>query len=182
MGFAQGLTYGTTGHMIPLTPIIYGNGTMLSDIGEVTEAESAPGTDAVRRYNKLNCDGSSIRDSQATHYQNLKKVTKQLKRQRSDSASSASTIRTEREAAEVFADFDDGVSVDESAFQGDDEESVLGESYRLEPLVAETKTLWRHESRPLDISQKVKDEESSAELSRRAEIILANAKKRLDVS
>lgn len=32
-----------TGSATPTTPIIYGNGTMLSDIGEVTEAESTIG-------------------------------------------------------------------------------------------------------------------------------------------
>jgi len=38
MGYSHGVA-----HMELSTPIIYGNGTMLSDIGEVTEAESTPG-------------------------------------------------------------------------------------------------------------------------------------------
>lgn len=95
---------------------------------------------------------------------------------------STSTITTESQAPEPFEDFDDTVSVDESAFQGDDEESVVGESYG-QAMLAEVKTIYRKEGRTADARKEKEDEElSSAALSKRAEMILSNAKKRLDVS
>jgi len=95
---------------------------------------------------------------------------------------STSTIKTESQAPEQFEDFDDTVSVDESAFQGDDEESVVGESYG-QAMLAEVKTMYRKDVRTEDARRVKADEEmSSAALSKRAEMILSNAKKRLDVS
>jgi hypothetical protein len=43
MQFSIGPPHTHLGTVMPTTPIIYGNGTMLSDIGEVTEAESTVG-------------------------------------------------------------------------------------------------------------------------------------------
>ena len=78
--------------------------------------------------------------------------------------------------AELFKDFDDGVSVDDSVFQGDDEESVA-DSYAEEVIAAETQRLSRRE----DTTGMEDDKNSSTALSRRAEQILLNAKKRLNV-
>lgn len=179
--------------MVPITPIIYGNGTMLSDIGEVTEAESTVmgGIGARRMQARMAKTGgnSPLGSSPTVPYQNAimakKKVLSQHRR--NVSSESGSTVLTERDTTNThhhFKDFDDTVSMGgESAFQGDDEESLADYSFG-EPMVAETRTIHgKRESRIIDMTKEKKEEElSSAALSRRAEMILANAKKRLDVS
>lgn len=167
----------STGPMTPITPIIYGNGTMLSDIGEVTEAESTPGRKPKTPYSRVNGRDSPVRSSPTTGYDTIKKRARAGNHHRSVSMESNSTVTTEGQAAEMFKDFDDGISVDDSNFQGDDEESVLDDGYDNEPEVAQAKVITRKESRII-----ITDDVSSAALSRRAEMILANAKKRLDVS
>ncbi|KAK6854578.1 hypothetical protein PG995_009671 [Apiospora arundinis] len=109
----------------PTTPIIYGNGTMLSDIGEVTENESTAGGPGARR-------ASSVYSLQ--HPEAMSLVYETLRKKHSDqtivsqdrdrrySMESTSTI-TNGDNPKLFADFDDAVSVDDSVFQGDDEES-----------------------------------------------------------
>ncbi|KAL5352459.1 hypothetical protein ACLOAV_002407 [Pseudogymnoascus australis] len=185
MDFAQSLAYGEPSlvavPMTPITPIIYGNGTMLSDIGEVTEAESTPGAGVRRIRNRMaKEDDSPVKSSPTMGYQSTVKKSKVGTHQRSASMESTSTITTESQAPEPFEDFDDTVSVDESAFQGDDEESVVGESYG-QAMLAEVKTMYRKEGRTADARKEKEDEElSSAALSKRAEMILSNAKKRLD--
>lgn len=170
--------------MTPTTPIIYGNGTMLSDIGEVTEAESTPGRKQprmARRTQDVQAHDmdSPLHSSPTMGYTAVMKRSKTGSHHRTVSTESTSTVTTEGQAAEYFEDFDDGVSVDDSNFQGDDEESVVDghESYAME--AAQARIVQRKEGRVVggdDASQ------SSAALSRRAEMILANAKKRLDVS
>jgi hypothetical protein len=187
MDFAQSLAYGDNTMvavpMTPITPIIYGNGTMLSDIGEVTEAESTPGVGVRRMRDRLaRGDDSPVKSSPTMGYQSTVKRSKVPAHQRSASMESTSTVTTEAPADEPFGDFDDTVSVDESAFQGDDEESVVGESYG-QAMLAEVKTMYRKDARTVDARREKEDEElSSAALSKRAEMILSNAKKRLDVS
>ena len=187
MDFAQSLAYGDNSMvavpMTPITPIIYGNGTMLSDIGEVTEAESTPGRGVRRIRDRIaKEDDSPVKLSPTMGYQSTVKRSKVPNHQRSASMESTSTIKTESQAPEQFEDFDDTVSVDESAFQGDDEESVVGESYG-QAMLAEVKTMYRKDVRTEDARRVKADEEmSSAALSKRAEMILSNAKKRLDVS
>lgn len=187
MDFSQGLGFGGLGSMVPITPIIYGNGTMLSDIGEVTEAESTvggPGGIGARRLqSRLAKSGNTTVSSSPTlpPYHNVLMAKKKAQaHKRSVSDESASTFTTEApHTNNHFRDFDDTVSVDESAFAGDDEESVVDYSYT-EPQVAETRTLYSNRaSRMIDL-KKEEEELSSAALSRRAETILANAKKRLD--
>ena len=180
--FSIGPPHAPLSSMTPITPIIYGNGTMLSDIGEVTEAESTPGRKlpgpAERRMLKQQAQNATVRSSPTLGYHAM--TTKRSKvgtHERKFSAESASTVRSEGQAAELFKDFDDGVSVDDSVFQGDDEESVA-DSYTEEVIAAETQRLSRRES---SIGQE-DDKNSSAALSRRAEQILLNAKKRLNVS
>ncbi|OBT80032.1 hypothetical protein VF21_01180 [Pseudogymnoascus sp. 05NY08] len=185
MDFAQSLAYGDNSMvavpMTPITPIIYGNGTMLSDIGEVTEAESTPGVGVRRMRDRLaRGDDSPVKSSPTMGYQSTVKRSKVPAHQRSASMESTSTVTTEAPAGEAFRDFDDTVSVDESAFQGDDEESVVGESYG-QAMLAEVKTMYRKDARAVDARREKEDEElSSAALSKRAEMILSNAKKRLD--
>lgn len=172
----------------PTTPIIYGNGTMLSDIGEVTEVESNVGGRARSRlsspappfYNSTNdaALGSSptmgaYGGSATTGKKTIIKVrSKTAMRQRSDSIDSSSTI-TSRDRPAPFADFDDTVSVDDSVFQGDDEES-MAESYVDDASVR---------LRPRDSGSGLDDENrySTSSIGRRAELILANAKRRLTV-
>ena len=179
--------------MVPITPIIYGNGTMLSDIGEVTEAESTVmgGIGARRMQARMAKTGGNtpLESSPTVPYQSAitakKKALSQHKR--NVSSESGSTVLTERDTTNTdhhFKEFDDTVSMGgESPFQGDDEESLADYSFG-EPMVAETRTIYgKKESRMVDMAKEKKEEElSSAALSRRAEMILANAKKRLDVS
>jgi hypothetical protein len=167
------------GPLTPTTPIIYGNGTMLSDIGEVTEAESTPGRKlpgpAERRLLKQ-AQGLPLRSSPTMGYHS-RTVTKRAKsctHERKVSVESTSTVTSEGQTAELFRDFDDGVSVDDSNFQGDDEESVA-DSTSEEIIAMETQRLRESKIGGDD------DPNSSAALSRRAEQILLNAKKRLNV-
>jgi len=168
------------GPLTPTTPIIYGNGTMLSDIGEVTEAESTPGRKlpgpAERRMLKQAQANTPLRSSPTIGYNAMIKRTKMGTHERKVSAESTSTVTSEGQAAELFKDFDDGVSIDDSNFQGDDEESVA-DSYTQEVIASETQRLSKRESSIAGDE----DQNSSAALSRRAEQILLNAKKRLNV-
>jgi hypothetical protein len=167
------------GPLTPTTPIIYGNGTMLSDIGEVTEAESTPGRKlpgpAERRMRKQAMN-TPLRSSPTIGYDAMLKRAKSGTHERKFSMESTSTVTSEGQSAELFKDFNDGVSVDDSVFQGDDEESVA-DSYSEEVIASETQRLARKES---NIGRE-EDRNSSAALSRRAEQILLNAKKRLNV-
>lgn len=179
----------------PTTPIIYGNGTMLSDIGEVTEAESTPGRPSPPHRlsafqmpsHGLKGDDSegdaALRSSptigKGASLAGVKKRAKEhaAERERRNSTDSNSTITDGRERVAVIADFDDTVSVGDSVFQGDDEES-LASSYIDDSSVAEAQI-----SAGASLASGLnKQKYSTAQLSRRAEQILANAKKRLTVS
>lgn len=170
----------------PVTPIIYGNGTMLSDIGEVTEAESVHGSakkptrQELRRsrdsviHNPRGAD-MAINVSPTKSYGAVMKRSKTGTHERKVSVESTSTVQSEGHKAEVIeGDFDDGISVDDSVFQGDDEESNVDEAY-----LQELRN--RHGVVTIEDTDD-EDPLSSAALSRRAERILANAKRRLDVS
>jgi hypothetical protein len=181
--------YGPTGPLTPTTPIIYGNGTMLSDIGEVTEVESTVGKPspsrskfAARRPISPGHGGGSDGPLRSPPTMGppsmMKKKSKQslhATRERRSSIESTSTIKTE-DQARLFADFDDSVSVDDSVFQGDDEES-LASSYVEGTAVIETARLGVAKADSIDRLSTY----STTSLSRRAEEILANAKKRLTV-
>lgn len=181
MQFSIGSTHTGLGNITPTTPIIYGNGTMLSDIGEVTEAESTVGKGrrlpgpAERRMLKQR-QNDPVKSSPTSGSEAPQRRTKVGSHQRHVSIESASTVRSEGHTAHVFADFDDNASVDDSVFLGDDEGSVA-DSYTEGVIASETQRL-----------SKVHDEDeegnanSSAALSRRAEEILQNAKQRLNVS
>ncbi|RDL41913.1 Uncharacterized protein BP5553_01892 [Venustampulla echinocandica] len=167
------------GSITPTTPIIYGNGTMLSDIGEVTEAESTPkrrlpGPAERRMLKQAQSFNLPIKSSPTMGYQVGMKRAKSGTHLRKFSMESTSTVTSEPPSAEIFKDFDDGISVDDSNFQGDDEESVA-DSYSEELVAQETRRLSRRES----IITLDDDQNGSAALSRRAEEILSNAKKRL---
>lgn len=180
--------YGPTGPITPTTPIIYGNGTMLSDIGEVTEAESTPGKSPSRNRmplrrpeSPLRGSGSdaALRSSPTMGIATLKtRANKGLNGgalERRSSLESNSTITTEDHAA-IFADFDDSVSVGDSVFQGDDEESMASSYVEGTPVPEPTRL---GVSKPENLDRL--STYSTASLSRRAEEILANAKKRLTV-
>lgn len=183
--------YGPTGPMTPTTPIIYGNGTMLSDIGEVTEVESTPGKPSPGRMRALarrqqsptrgSGSDAALRSSPTMVVEHtLKKRSARnlaAQRERRDSDGSTSTITTQ-ERTELFADFDDTISVDDSVFQGDDEESVAESYAEQAPQVESTARLGVPQSDNLDRLSVT----SSTSLSRRAEEILANAKRKLTVS
>ncbi|KAK4240640.1 hypothetical protein C8A03DRAFT_31237 [Achaetomium macrosporum] len=187
-GLAGPRPYGPPGPVTPTTPIIYGNGTMLSDIGEVTEVESTAGKSspartksAIRRPGSPKrangSDTAGLRSSPtmgATAM--MKKRSKQslkAKRERRSSIESDSTITTEDHGG-AFADFDDSVSVGDSVFQGDDEESMAS-SYVEGTAAIEPARLGVAKAENLDRLSVY----STTSLSRRAEEILANAKKRL---
>lgn len=161
-----------TGPVTPTTPIIYGNGTMLSDIGEVTEVESTCPPNKTRSGSTRS--GDSIQPASMMHYETLKKKDSKLSRDRRASMDSTSTITTHEQAA-LFADFDDTVSVDDSNFQGDDEESVA-DSF------IDDASVQGHVLPSSEVRARIGEERYSTALSRRAEQILANAKRRLTVS
>ncbi|KAI0485203.1 hypothetical protein GGR56DRAFT_64202 [Xylariaceae sp. FL0804] len=159
------------GPLTPTTPIIYGNGTMLSDIGEVTEVESTCPTARSR--------SGSIRkplqpmSNPMISYESMKKLKEaKATRERRTSIDSTSTVNANDHPA-MFADFDDAVSVDDSNFQGDDEDSVA-DSYIDDGSVQESISPARAFPSPFP------GEKDSSALSRRAEQILANAKRRLN--
>jgi hypothetical protein len=176
--FSIGPPHAPLSSMTPITPIIYGNGTMLSDIGEVTEAESTPGRKlpgpAERRLLKQ-AQGLPLRSSPTLSHGSIKRM-KPGSHGRKVSVESTSTVTDEPPSAEIFKDFDDGVSVDDSNFQGDDEGSIA-DSYSEEIVAMEIERLSKLESS----LGREDDPNSSAALSRRAEQILLNAKKRLNV-
>lgn len=174
----------------PTTPIIYGNGTMLSDIGEVTEAESAPGRASPhrQRYGPAthNAPGLKADDSEGDaalrssptigkgpgSLGGVKKRAKAAQRERRSSTDSNSTI-TDHDQPPIVVEFDDTVSVGDSVFQGDDEESLASSYVDDTSLVDGPSFSYPQFAR--DSGQKY----TTAQLSRRAEHILANAKKRL---
>jgi len=164
----------TAGPIAPTTPIIYGNGTMLSDIGEVTEVESTCGPTRSRSGSTRSDFGTA--PSSELPYEAIKQKIKQsrLTHQRHMSVESNSTV-TANDRPALFADFDDTVSVDDSNFQGDDEDSVA-DSYIDDDSTQETV------SKAKDSSLNADEARYSTPLSRRAEQILANAKRRLNVS
>lgn len=166
------------------TPIIYGNGTMLSDIGEVTEVESVVGPVASRKMSKgsnhSSGDEGPFRASltagkrfiQQRHQQQHQRQ-QQSDRERRMSTDSTSTIGPNDGGA--FIDFDDSASVGEdSIFQGDDEESMA--SGYVEG------TAPSHHLRAYDPTAVRRLSDDGNALSKRAEMILANAKARLTVS
>ncbi|KAI0489650.1 hypothetical protein F4859DRAFT_160608 [Xylaria cf. heliscus] len=160
----------TAGPITPTTPIIYGNGTMLSDIGEVTEVESTCGPSRSRSGSTRS--EIAMITSTALPYEAIKQRIKQsrMAHQRHMSVESNSTV-TAHETGGLFADFDDTVSVDDSNFQGDDEESVA-DSY-VDASALETIPPTR------ELPLTPDEARYSTPLSRRAEEILANAKRRL---
>ncbi|KAK2610501.1 hypothetical protein N8I77_003927 [Diaporthe amygdali] len=175
----------------PATPIIYGNGTMLSDIGEVTEVESTLGRPSPPRHIPVRVSpyGTKDRDSESdaalrsspTMGQggSLSAIKKKAREQRDrrSSTGSDSTVTDHHDQANLFADFSDAVSVGgDSVFQGDDEESMAS-SYVEESDI--TGASDGQSSVPVSLSYESRQKYSTAQLSRRAEHILANAKRRL---
>lgn len=183
--------YGPTAPITPTTPIIYGNGTMLSDIGEVTEVESTPGKPSPESIRKRcrqdsltsarNID-AALRSSPTMGMETMKNrkamAAKRERRLSNESIKSTSTITT-KEKRDVFADFDDSVSVEDSVFQGDDEESVA-ESYLDSAPDIEIRTA--RLAVPLNDNSDRLSISSSTSIGRRAEEILATAKEKLTVS
>lgn len=190
VGPGAGNQYGLAGPVTPTTPIIYGNGTMLSDIGEVTEVESTVGkpspvwtrSAARRPVSPVRGGGSDVALRSSPTMGGAAAMIKRKSRQslgakhgRRSSMESNNTITTGDRAGH-FPDFDDTVSVGDSVFQGDDEES-LASSYVEGTAVIEPVRLGVARLENLDRLSTY----SSTSLSRRAEEILANAKKRLTV-
>ncbi|KAK8045173.1 hypothetical protein PG993_005197 [Apiospora rasikravindrae] len=163
----------------PTTPIIYGNGTMLSDIGEVTENESTVSGPGARRASSV----YSLQQPEAMNivYETLRKkhsgqTIVSRDRDRRYSMESTSTI-TNGDHHRAFADFDDTVSVDDSVFQGDDEESNAASYAYDEASMTGDETPTAQEFR--ESFMPTPEDRYSTVLSRRAEQILANAKRRL---
>lgn len=161
----------------PSTPIIYGNGTMLSDIGEVTEVESTVGRRTSSRYSIRSDDTHGPQPALSAMKPMLQGRSQVAVRERRASVDSTSTITTQGHAA-PFADFDDSASVDDFSCQGDDEESIASSwvdnpgAFNAQPVV-----------KPQDQEQAHNpDRYSTTSISKRAEKILANAKRRLTVS
>lgn len=162
-----------TGPITHSTPIIYGNGTMLSDIGEVTEVESVIGTGS-RRPSHMSVSDSDValRSSPTMGTSRIKTRTQVTSRERRSSLDSNSTVTTQGHNA-PFTDFEDSASVDDINFQGDDEESMAS-SY-VDGTPAQEPAVRRNGTAPGE------ERYSTSSLSDRAEQILANAKLRLTV-
>ncbi|KAL7803723.1 hypothetical protein V8C44DRAFT_343326 [Trichoderma aethiopicum] len=183
----DGFQFGQEFHANPdplSTRIIYGNGTMLSDIGEVTEVESVvgpgPSRNASKRSNNSSGDEGPFRASLTTGKKFIQQRQHQQRQQqqhhhhrhgeRRMSTESTSTVGTHDGGA--FVDFDDTASQGgDSIFQGDDEESVAS-AYVEGTAVA-------HHLRAYDPMAVRRLSDDGAALSQRAEQILANAKARL---
>ncbi|KAL6868651.1 hypothetical protein J3F83DRAFT_707914 [Trichoderma novae-zelandiae] len=182
----DGFQFGQEFHANPdplSTRIIYGNGTMLSDIGEVTEVESVvgpvPSRNASRRSTHSSGDEGPFRASLTTGKRFIQQRLQQQQQQhqyqhnngeRRMSTESTSTVGTHDGGA--FVDFDDTASQGgDSIFQGDDEESVAS-AYVEGTAVA-------HHLRAYDPMSVRRLSDDGAALSQRAEQILANAKARL---
>jgi hypothetical protein len=183
--------YGPVGPITPTTPIIYGNGTMLSDIGEVTEVESVvekpsppPPKPSARMLlsTSRNEDevplGSSPTIGAVPAAKKRGKVANHTptKHERRLSIESTSTITLGDNAKPAIPDIDDSASVGDSVFQGDDEQSMAS-SYVEGTPAAEPGRLGVARLENLDRLSTY----SATSLSRRAEEILANAKRRLTV-
>lgn len=163
---------------------------MLSDIGEVTEVESAAGGNSLpaspgrfRLVNRNFAETDAVFRSSPTMGETgtaettvAKPRRKATTRERSGSIDSTSTVTT-AERPNVFGDFDDAVSVGDSSFQGDDEESVA-ESF------ADDASVQSARLQPSGNGSGLNEENrfSTSSIGRRAELILANAKRRLTVS
>ncbi|KAJ4137762.1 hypothetical protein NW768_003352 [Fusarium equiseti] len=163
------------GPISPATPIIYGNGTMLSDIGEVTEVESVVGKGGRRGSAQLSVYSNEdhiLGSSPTAGVSRIKSRSQIQKRERKSSLDSNSTI-TSQDRGRQFGDFDDAVSVDDVNFQGDDEESMAS-SYVEGTTAQEPQTVRVPRIQDISIQR-----HSSSSLSDRAEQILANAKQRL---
>ncbi|KAG5988155.1 hypothetical protein E4U43_004826 [Claviceps pusilla] len=169
-----------SGSLGPNTPIIYGNGTMLSDIGEVTEVESTVGYEPSRNSSRLSDTRSGtgdsntpLRSSPTLAKKTLKKRPHITNRERRLSLESTSTIQTIEVPDGTFGDFDDSISEDDSSFHGDDEESIADE------FVYEKSVPMRSVANPPSDDALDEDSSSTISISKRAEQILANAKRRL---
>lgn len=159
----------------PTTPILYGNGTMLSDIGEVTEAESTIGPSSRRgsRYSALSDEEAFLQPAPRIIKGTM--ITSNIAaRGRRASVDSTSTITTQDQNGH-FGDFDDMASVGDSSFQGDDEESMassyVDDGYHQQGVTRAERLAPPNGGQPYVTSA----------ISMRAEQILANAKKRLTV-
>lgn len=157
------------------TPIIYGNGTMLSDIGEVTEVESNVGGPIGRMASQRSI-GSRLSDGTLGTSPPLGTTATFIRRQEK-AVRPVSTEFLGADKAHPFPDFDDAVSIDDSNFQGDDEESVAG-SFMDDPSASNLSL----NIIPQNSDQITENRYSTTFISRRAERILANAKRRLTVS
>ncbi|KAH6682120.1 hypothetical protein F5X68DRAFT_233835 [Plectosphaerella plurivora] len=161
------------GPVTPTTPIIYGNGTMLSDIGEVTEVESTVGRSPIvtRRIEITRIDDQTTPKTSPTLGGPGPKKRPRPQQDRRASVGSNSTVTSAHDQGGHFADFDDAVSVDDSVFQGDDEESIA------ESTIEERQAKFL--PRPDGLGLNNDNRNSTVSLSQKAEEILANAKKRL---
>ncbi|PHH67210.1 hypothetical protein CDD81_2979 [Ophiocordyceps australis] len=155
--------------LLAVTPIIYGNGTTLSDIGEVTEVESSPGG-PLSRLSGNGSDGTPLGSSPTTGKRAMRKriTYTRVSRERRLSLDSTSTVH-DPDRALVSKDLDDALSVDDSNFHGDDEDSMAS-SYADDARA-------QHASLGLVANA---NRYSTASISKRAEQILANAKRRLN--
>ena len=167
--YSGGFALSDSSAMSLRTPFMYGNGTMLSDIGEVTEVEGTPGgkfSDLTeKRALKLPTSDVAYRLGQTTGKDALMRRFKSERHQRHISLDSTSTEISREQSAEMFKDLTDTASVDDSVFLGDDEESVADSDN--EEMVSYQSQISHEYGLP------------SLALSRKAEQILLSAKKRL---
>ncbi|KAI6250054.1 hypothetical protein HI914_02082 [Erysiphe necator] len=164
------------GLIISRTPFVYGAGTILSDIGEVTEAENTPSqtksVSAEKKATKYQISNSDCKSS-LTNGSGLYRKRVDLEHHRRKMSEESITSVTSNEPSNcIFKDSNDAASIDDSVFQGDDEESIFS-SDSDDTVAPDKRNSWN------EINKYDFDENSSAALNRKAELILQSAKKRL---
>lgn len=161
----------------PRTPIFYGTGTILSDIGEVTEAEGTPigqkNETVEKRITRHPQYHSPIRSSPKNTHEAFRERAKTESHRRHMSNQSMSTVATDETCAHIFKHIEEDSTFDDISFQGDDEESAL-DTDSDDTTSSEVHRPWK-ECIKFDMN-----DQSSSALSRRAERILLNAKRRLN--
>ncbi|RKF62976.1 hypothetical protein OnM2_029074 [Erysiphe neolycopersici] len=165
------------GLIISRTPFVYGAGTILSDIGEVTEAENIPSmtksASIDKKVSRHSYSNSGKRSSLTNGSESYRYRVDLGNHRRRISNESAASVTSNKQTNFMFQDFKDDVSVDDSVFQGDDEESILN-SDSDETVAPDRRDSWK------EWDKYNFDECSSTILSRKAEQILQSAKKRLN--
>lgn len=166
------------GPATPTTPIIYGNGTMLSDIGEVTEVESTIENPSIETTGSISIESTENLGRLKFSSSYTGGTTTNLESVKSDRLTSETSPAMTNERNAISVNFHDSISSEDSNFQGDDEESLTSSYHSKVDTILEDTETYNIQSNSRVVSE-IKF--STTSLGKRAEEILANAKQRLNV-